>query len=414
MDRRNFIKAAATTGVLSSAVLSCAGTNTAPPDFAELDKILDQPVLEKSLLKDSVIIESVKLLKNRETFIVEVISKDGAKGYAISNNMHMKYLYPILTGKVAPFFVGKDARELESLVDGVYITHSNYKYQGLAFWVCVASVEFAILDLLGRVAGKSCGELLGGVHHQKIAVYRANNYRGKTASESVERIVENVTKTGAKAAKIKIGGRMSKNKDYPPGRTEKLIPLVRQKLGDDMVLYADSNGSYDVPNSVRVGRILQDYNYSFFEEPCPFDHYDETKAIADALKIDIAGGEVESSLWAFRWLIGHDAHQVVQPDIFYFGGMIRAMRVARMAATKNIPCTPHISGSGLGYLYMMQFVSAVANAGPYHEFKGFNKNIPFQCNTSDFKIIDGKIKVPTGPGMGIELNPQFIKKAREV
>jgi len=414
MNRRNFIKTAAATGILSSAALGCGKTKIVQADFSELDKVMNQPVLKKSLFHNLVIIESVKLLKNRETFIVEVISKDGAKGCAISNNMHMKYLYPILTGKVAPFFVGKDARELESLVDGVYVTHSNYKYQGLAFWVCVASVEFAILDLLGRVAGKSCGELLGGVHHQKIAVYCANNYRGKTASESVERIVNNVTKTGAKAAKIKIGGRMSKNKDYPPGRTEKLIPLVRKKLGDDMVLYADSNGSYDVPNSVRVGKILQDYNYRFFEEPCPFDHYDETKAIADALEIDIAGGEVESSLWAFRWLIGHDAHQVVQPDIFYFGGMIRTMRIAHMAATKNIPCTPHISGSGLGYLYMMQFVSAVANAGPYHEFKGFNKNIPFQCDTSDFKIIDGKIKVPTGPGMGIELNPQFIKKAREV
>jgi len=414
MDRRNFIKAAATTGLAGAAAASCENTRTAPTDFPELDKILDQPVLRKNLFADPVIIDSVRLLQNRDNFIVEVIAQTGAKGYAVSNNMHMKYLYPILTGKVAPFFIGKDARDLDALVDGVYITHSSYKYQGLAFWVCVASVEFALLDLLGRIAGKSCGELLGGVHHEKIAVYRANNYRGKTAEESVERIVKNVAKSGAKAVKIKIGGRMSKNKDYPPGRTEKLIPLVRQELGDDFVLYADSNGSYDVPNSIRVGKMLQEYNYRFFEEPCPFDHYDETKAVADALDIDIAGGEQESSLWMFRWLIGHDAHQVVQPDIFYFGGMIRAMRVARMAAAKNIRCTPHISGSGLGYLYMMQFVSAVTNAGPYHEFKGFNKDIPFQCDTSDFKIIDGKIKAPTGPGMGIELDRTFLAQAKQV
>ena len=414
MKRRSFIKTAAAASVLSAAGTSRGAAKTLETDFSALDRALEQPVLEKKYFSEPVIIESVKLLKNGDNFIVRVVSKDGALGYAISNNMHMKYLYPILTGRVAPFFLGKDARELDALIDGVYLARSNYKYQGLALWVCVASVEFAILDMLGRIAKKSCSELLGGRRHSHVGLYRANNYRGKSAEESVERIVANVRKSGAKAAKIKIGGRMSKNRDYPPGRTEKLIPLVRQKLGDDIVLFADSNGSYDVPNSIRIGRLLQEYDYRFFEEPCEFDHYDETKAVADALTIPIAGGEQESSLWAFRWLIGHDAHQVVQPDIFYFGGMIRSMRVARMAATKNLPVIPHMSGSGLGYVYNIIFVSAVANAGEYHEFKGYNKDIPFHCETSNLKIVDGKIKVPTGPGMGIEFDPQWIQRAKEV
>ncbi len=68
---------------------------------------------------------------------------------------------------------------------------------------------------------------------------------------------------------------------------------------------------------------------------------------------------------------------MVQQDLFYFGGMIRCMKVARMAATKGYPCTPHISGTGLGYIYMMQFVSALPNAGPYHEFKGLSTEVPF-------------------------------------
>lgn len=414
MDRRNFLKAGIAGGVVPFA---CGKTTNDKSDKAlleKLDKAANKPVVRPDSLKTPVLIKEINLLRNDKVFIVEAISQDGAKGYAISNNAHMIYLYPILVGKVAPFFIGKDARLLDDLVDGVYVANSHYKYQGLAFWICLASVEFAVLDLLGNVAQQPIGDLIGGVVNTEIAVYQANNYRGETAEQSVERIQKAVAETNAQAAKYKIGGRMSKNKDYPPGRTEKLIPLVRKVLGDDITLYADSNGSYDVENAVRIGRLLEETNVRFFEEPCPFDHYDETKQVAEKLDIDIAGGEQDSSLWLFRWMIGNKALQIVQPDVFYFGGMIRSMRVARMAEAAGLVCTPHISGSGLGFLYMLHFVSAVPNAGPYHEFKGFNKKIPFHCPTSELTSNKGVIKVPTGPGSGIELDANFLNSAKKV
>jgi L-alanine-DL-glutamate epimerase-like enolase superfamily enzyme len=125
-----------------------------------------------------------------------------------------------------------------------------------------------------------------------------------------------------------------------------------------------------VTEAIRIGKLLEEYRYDFYEEPVPFDWYQETKEVADALSIPIAGGEQEPSLRNFRWLIANDAVDIVQPDMFYFGGMIRSMKVALMAHAFGKQCTPHISG-GLGYLYMMHFVSAIPNAGPYHEFKGF-------------------------------------------
>ena len=155
---------------------------------------------------------------------------------------------------------------------------------------------------------------------------------------------------------------------------------------------------------------MEEYKYDFYEEPVPFDWYEETKEVADALKIPIAGGEQEASLHNFRWLIANDALQIVQPDMFYFGGMIRSMKVARMAEAYAKRCTPHISESGLGYLYMMHFVSAIPNAGPYHEFKGFNNDMPFTCKTSSLSSNDGVVTVPTGPGLGIEIDPGYIAK----
>jgi L-alanine-DL-glutamate epimerase-like enolase superfamily enzyme len=81
-----------------------------------------------------------------------------------------------------------------------------------------------------------------------------------------------------------------------------------------------------------------------------------------------------------------------------------------MAHVAQLTCTPHISGSGLGYLYMMHFVSAIANAGPYHEFKEFNKKLPLECKTSTLTSDDGVVTVPSGPGLGVEIDPDYIKK----
>jgi L-alanine-DL-glutamate epimerase-like enolase superfamily enzyme len=414
-NRREFLRS---TALIVAGAPILMGANSVDDEsikhkYSQLDQVLNQPVLKKELFSSSVIIEKLELLRLNDNFICRVISKEGAEGISVSNNMQMVSLYPIFVNRLQPYFIGKDAVELEKLLEEVYVFQSNYKLQSLALWIPLATIEFAILDMLGRIAGKSLGELIGEIHHPEIAVYQANNYRGKSAKESIKLIVENVEKTQAKAVKFKVGGRMS-NSDTPPGRTEELIPLIRKTFGEEMTIYADSNGSYDLKEAIRIGNILEEYKIDFYEEPVPFDWYEETKQVADVLKIPIAGGEQEPSLRNFRWLIANDALQIVQPDIFYFGGMIRSMKVARMADSQGISCVPHISGSGLGYLYMIHFVSALPNAGKFHEFKGFNTEIPLNCSTSDLESSEGVVKVPTGSGSGIEIDSAYINNHKLV
>jgi L-alanine-DL-glutamate epimerase-like enolase superfamily enzyme len=416
-SRRRFILTGAA-GMAGSTLATVGCTAPLPErevtDYSELDRILGQPVLKRELFPGPVMIDRLELLRYQDNFICRVTSTDGAEGLSVSNNAQMKSLYPIFTNRLQPFFPGKDARDWEQLLEEVYVFGSNYKLQNLALWVPLATIEFAVLDLLGKIAGKSMGELIGSVVHPEIAVYQANNFRGRSAEESVEGIRKQVEETGAKALKFKVGGRMSHNLDDPPGRTEKLIPLVRKTFGDDMVVYADSNGSYDVTEAVRIGKIMEEYRLDFYEEPVPFDWYEETRQVADAISIPVAGGEQEPSMHNFRWLIGNDALDIVQPDIFYFGGMVRSMKVARMAESRGKLCIPHISGSGLGYLYMMHFVSAVPNAGPYHEFKGFNREIPLDCPTSPLTSDHGLVRVPSGPGSGIAIDPGFLARHKVV
>lgn len=417
LKRRTFVRNGAA-GLLGTPILlSSYGSvdgNYSEENYLKLDNELNRPVLRKELFADPVIIDKLELLRFEDNFICRVTSTQGAEGISVSNNAQMISLYPVFMNRLQPFFPGKDARDWENLLEEVYVYKSNYKVQNLALWVPLATIEFAVLDMLGKMAGKSMGELIGSIHHPKIAVYQANNFRGISAEESLEGIRRQVEETGAKALKFKLGGRMSKNRDYPPGRTEALVPLVRETFGDDMVIYADSNGSYDVAEAIRIGMLLEEYKFDFYEEPVPFDWYEETREVAAALSVPIAGGEQEPSMHNFRWLIGNQALDIVQPDIFYFGGMIRSMKVARMAKALGLTCVPHISGSGLGYLYMMHFVSALPNAGPYHEFKGFNKDIPLECPTSPLASENGQVKVPTGPGLGVVIDPDYISKHQVV
>ena len=408
-SRRQFLRV----GAASAAGAAFSSTRTVAASQAVHSRVVQAfsaPVLRRDLWPQPVRIASVDLLRAKEQFLVRVRSQDGAVGLAVGHPDVLETTWPILTRRVAPFFINKDARDLELLLDGVYLTSSNYKWQGLPFWVPVASVEFALLDLLGKVANKPLGDLFGGVIRRDIAVYRASGNRGNSPEKEIEYLQGLVGETGAKAIKFRLGARMRYD-DASTRRDLALIPLTRKTFGDGMTIYADANGSYDIPTALRIGRIMQEHRLAFLEEPVPFDYYDETKQIADDLPLPVAGGEQESSLRRFRWMIEHKGVDVVQPDLFYFGGFVRSIGVARMAEAAAMPCTPHMSGGGLGYLYVAHFASCVPNAGPFQEYKGEDDSLPVRSDTSTLTCVNGMLKVPTGPGLGVTIDPDFVKPA---
>ena len=411
--RRSFLAGALGAGVMGLATTDVEMEAAARgPSTQDLDRAAALPVLKRDGLKSPVIIESIQLLKKDQEYFVLVRSRDGAEGISLTNPPRAEYLDKILKQLVIPFFIGKDARDLENLLWELYRWEDNYKLYGLALWSPQAWVEFAILDMLGRIEGKPMGALLGEIVRQDVPIYVASDRRDTTPEQEVEGLRELLEQSGARALKIRVGGRMSRNADAMPGRTEKLIPLVRKSFGNAIDIHADSNSSYDPPQAIKIGRILEEINAVYFEEPCPFDHFDDTKAVADALTIPVAAGEQEYSDWRFRWTIANRGVDIVQPDLHYYGGMIRSIRVARMAAMAKMPTTVHISG-GFGFVYMLHFSSCVPDVGRYQEYKlGTEK----YGNWFDPPILvkGGKMTIPSGPGVGIKDVAGLLKGAKEV
>ncbi|MBM4074326.1 MAG: mandelate racemase/muconate lactonizing enzyme family protein [Planctomycetes bacterium] len=423
LDRRRFLKVGmGSVGAMASASAGLNGETSgnsialgaSPQELdAELTKIIDAPVLDLSSLPDPVVIESIELLKSGKSYLLRTRSKSGLEVITVPHQSKIRTLYPILLGSVVPVFVGRDALDLETLLWDVYRHADNYKMQGLAFWVCVAAVEMGVLELLSHAAGKPLAHLFGGTKKRDIGVYFASGTRGNKPEEEIEALQKMVADSGAKALKFRLGGRMSRNADSLPGRSEKLIELARKTFGDSMTLYADSNSSYDTGEAIRIGRIMEDHGYGFFEEPCEFDDLWSTKSVADALTIPVAGGEQEFSMHRWKWTIANRGVDIVQPDLHYGGGFLRAVKVARMAAHVGMTVVPHMSGGGLGYVEVVQFASFVPNIGPFMEFKG-NTPLPVQCDSSSLRSEKGIVQCPNGIGFGITIDPTFVRKTAVV
>ncbi len=397
MNRRHFLAGTAGAAWLAQA----ADTDSAAPDYQRpvfnLHKTVPAPVK----------IASIDLLQAGKSYFVRTRSTDGAEGVILTKDM--EDFISILQRRVIPHFLGKDARDVETLVDDVYI--ANYKLSGQALWCPVAYVEQSLFDLMGKATKKPAGELMGGVLRKEIPVYLSGSGRDTTAEEEVDVYVKGVEFTGAKAVKFKIGGRMSDNKDAYPGRTDKILELAAQKLAPKVTLMADANGSYGAAKAIEIGKRLQEMKYLWFEEPCPWEELSETKKVAAALSMKIAFGEQDSSLWLFQWMIENKVMSVVQPDLNYNGGFTRAARVARMARQRNLWICPHNTQTGAASVNILQFAATTPNIGPYMEYVWRAPQKKASWFSPNFEIRNGVIPVPTGPGLGLEFDPGYLKKA---
>ena len=228
-NRRRFITSAVAAGAAALPSLAAPSAAVAAR-YRKLDELLKQPVLKRQYFTSPVIIETLELLRLDDGFFCRVRSRDGAEGISVAHS-GMSTLFPIFLKNLQPFFLGKDARELDLILEKVYIFGFNFRYNGIALGLPLATIEFAILDMLGRIAGRPVGQLIGEIHNPEVGVYMATEWREKPVDESLRLIQEAVASHDVHALKIKIGALMFMTTDMyaagPPGRTEKIKMCIR-------------------------------------------------------------------------------------------------------------------------------------------------------------------------------------------
>ena len=278
------------------------------------------------------------------------------------------------------------------------IPELELKFHGSHLYRALAGLETALWDLRGKLEGKGECELLGGSRRSFARTPRA------CAATSRRRTRPSVspapaTSTDSSAFKVRIGKECGHDEDEWPGRTEAVVSRARRALGDAVALLVDANSCYSPARAIETGRMLEQHGVSHFEEPCPHWEIEWTREVADALEIDVAGGEQDWDELRWRRMVETRAVDVVQPDVCYIGGLTRALRFAAIAADAGLPCTPHSANQSLVLVFSLHLLAAVERPGKYVEYSiEPDAYYPWQAGMYEPwpTVVDGSIAVPEG------------------
>ena len=357
-------------------------------------------------------IRSIETFCTQYVGFVRVTADDGAQGWGQVSPYNADITAAVVHRQIAPWALGHDALDIEGLVD--IIPQREHKFPGSYLCRALCGLDTALWDLRGRLERRSVCELLGGTP-RALRVYASSMKRDITPKDEALRMLHLRDQLGFDAFKFRIGAECGRDVDEWPGRTEEIVPVMRKTMGGDVALLVDANSGFSPERAIAVGRILADHGISHYEEPCPYWEIEQTKEVADALDIDVTGGEQDCLLQVWRQIIDRRAVDVVQPDVCYMGGMIRTMQVAAMAAGAGLPCTPHSANLTMVTLFTMHLLGAIPNAGKYLEFSIEGPDYyPWQdglFRNRPYAIRDGKVTIPSEPGWGVEIEPDWLARA---
>jgi L-alanine-DL-glutamate epimerase-like enolase superfamily enzyme len=356
-------------------------------------------------------ITSIETFGNEFVCLVRVRTDEGAEGWGQVAPYNADITARVLHRQIAPHALGEDACDIEGLIDR--IPEKEHKFPGSYICRALAGLDTALWDLRGKLLGKSVCELLGGTP-RPFPVYASSMRRDITPEDEAERFASLRDTYGFRAFKFRIGKECGRDEDEWPGRTEAVVPAVREALGDDVSLLVDANSCYTPEKAIEVGRLLEDHGVRHFEEPCPYWELEWTAEVARALDLDVAGGEQDWSLPEWRRITGMPAVDVVQPDVCYVGGLTRSLLVARLARDAGLPCVPHSANLSLVTVFALHLAGAIENAGPYVELSiEPTAYYPWQQGlyTPRLTAHDGMVQIPEGPGWGVEINPEWLAAA---
>ena len=347
--------------------------------------------------------------------MVRATAEDGARGWGQVSPYHADISATVLHRQVAPHVLGADISDLarvEDLTDIVF--EREHKFPGSYLCRAACGLETALLDLHGRRENKAACELLGGAP-RRLRAYASSMRRDISPADEAARFVRLRDECGFDAFKFRIGKECGRGEDEWPGRTEEIVPAVRRALGGDAALLVDANSCYAPPRAIEVGRMLEDWGVRHYEEPCPYWRPEWTKETADALSLDVAGGEQDNNLALWLLLLEGRVMDIAQPDVCYVGGMFRALRVAAMARSAGVPITPHSANLSLATVFAMHLMCAIENAGPYLEFSIEDESYyPWQSGVYEPALVvqDGAVRMPDAPGWGVEIRDEWLNRAQ--
>jgi len=278
----------------------------------------------------------------------------------------------------------------------------------------VGGVDIALHDLRGKALGLSVAELYGGRARDKIMGYAAamNYVEGQDPEKQHPPEAAELAKQGWLAMKIRTG-RYGHRKDLA------VMRKIREAVGPDVRLLTDGNGAFTLPQAVKFGKELEKLDFYMFEEPLPqAPNYGGYDVLTKTLDIAIAGGEVLDWRGTARDHIIKRSFDIIQPDVSLAGGIGEVLFIAEMARLFSIQALPHCWAGAITIAATLQVLSlfpphylgSKTGDEPMMEFDVYENPFRDKIVAKKFELKKGYFDVPTGPGLGIEIDEEMVKK----
>ena len=350
-------------------------------------------------------------LDQRSTTLVKVTTDDGLVGWGEGAAASL------IDGLLAPLLIGQDPMDRAGLWERMF--HALYNGNnavGLA-GSALSALDIALWDLAGKATGLPVCALLGGKVRDKIAVYATGLYY--TEGEFPDRLLDEArgyVAAGFKGMKTKVGG-LSIAEDVARVRA------LRDAIGPDIHLMVDANEAYNATTAIRIGQKLADLDLVWFEEPVNAQDLDAYLEVKAALPMAIAGGENLRTRYEFKPYLTLRAYDIVQPDIMHCGGITEMQRICAMANACGIQINPHVWGSPVMIAATLHLAATLPpcpparNTQPYMqepvmEFDRTPSAIRQELCAVPFDQEDSFMRVPTGPGLGIEVDEEVVERLK--
>lgn len=319
---------------------------------------------------------------------------------------------------LSEMLIGEDPMQPEALWEKLYIGSAMNGRRG-AVINAIGAIDMALHDLRGKALGRPCYELLGGAVRKYITPYASLQPEVDSYAAFRRSMLNWALRAkglGFRAAKLEItprGPYAHKGMTTSDEETTELIAEVRDAVGPDFTLMVDVQYAFrDVEECLRAIRPWVDFNLFFIETPLPADDLAGYARLAAEQPIPIAAGEWLATRFEFLDLMDRGKISVVQPDVGRVGGFTEAMRVCKLAEERNLPIVPHLWKSGISIAAAVHLAATTANCA-------FIEFLPAElCESSlrrdlarnELQMIDGEIALPTGPGLGVELNREALAR----
>jgi L-alanine-DL-glutamate epimerase-like enolase superfamily enzyme len=301
--------------------------------------------------------------------------------------------------------VGEDPFEVERLWDKLYRGSIYYGRRGAALQA-ISGIDIACWDIMGKATGRPVYQLLGAGYRDRVRAYASTLFRPTPAAMATAacRYVER----GFTA--IKFGWGVF---GQDPGRDVELVAAAREAVGDEIELMVDAGWLVrrTPKEAAAMVRRLEPSRPYWIEEPLAPDDYDGYRMLAEAVSTPIAAGEQEATIWGFDTLIHRGRVDIVQPDLSRCGGFTVARKIADLAELRNVAVCPHAWLSDLLTAASLH-LNAYLKRSLFLEFNVSRSPLLRELCREPIRLEDGWIRVPQGPGLGVEVNEEVVARYR--